>query len=42
MSEWTFWVTMLIATPIVAVIAMCLYAVGAIGLAVYYETKGKR
>lgn len=42
MSEWQFWLAMLVGLPIIAVISVGLYAGGLIGLAVYHEKKGKR
>lgn len=42
MSEWQFWVAMLIGLPILAVAVVALYAGTLIGLAVYHEKKGGR
>lgn len=42
MTEWQFWLAMLLGLPIGAVLLLLLYISGLVGLAVYHDKKGKR
>jgi hypothetical protein len=42
MTEWQFWLAMLLGLPLIAMVAVLMYAGGLIGLAVYHDKKGTR
>ena len=42
MTEWQFWLAMLVGLPVFAVLAMLVYAGACMSLAVYHDKKGTR
>lgn len=42
MTEWQFWLAMLLGLPFIALLMTMLYAGGLIGLAIYHDKKGTR